>query len=126
MATSSISARFCLLIACILSFLLLGARAQATTTTASIYPGTSAWMYYGCYNETTLTNGTNGLRALNGGPEDTSTTMTVPMCLSYCASNSFPWAGLEYTTYVSLFLLYLLSICVKMRSKTEVKVTEPC
>lgn len=81
----------------------VGVRAQATTT-ASIYPAPTGWSYYGCYNETTLTNGTEGQRALNGGIMEALDTMTVPICLEYCKSHSFTFAGIEYTRYV-LFLL---------------------
>ncbi len=79
----------------------------ATTTAASIYPGTSSWAYYGCYNETTLLNNTNGLRALNGGTSEAMDTMTVPLCLSFCASNSYSFAGLEYTRYATFSYLPL-------------------
>ncbi|KAF8866392.1 WSC-domain-containing protein [Acephala macrosclerotiorum] len=70
---------------------------SAATATASIFPAPTGWSYYGCYNETTLANGTDGLRALNGGVMEDLTTMTVPVCLAYCQSNSYSFAGLEYT-----------------------------
>ena len=73
------------------------ASSPPTSTGASIFPGTSTWTYYGCYNETTLLNGTNGLRALNGGVMETLDTLTVQTCLTYCAGNSYAFAGLEYT-----------------------------
>ncbi|RDL34535.1 uncharacterized protein BP5553_07663 [Venustampulla echinocandica] len=73
-------------------------RAQATTTApASIFPGTASWAYQGCYNETTTVNGTNGLRALNGGINSALDTMTVPICLNFCADANYAFAGLEYT-----------------------------
>lgn len=62
----------------------------------SIYSGDGKWAYQGCYNETTLANGTNGARALAGSSESTDT-MTVSICLAYCASGSYSWAGVEYT-----------------------------
>jgi hypothetical protein len=85
--------------------LLLGAQAQ-TNPAASIYQPSSGWVYYGCYNETTTINGTDGLRALYG-IEETLTTMTVPTCLAYCQSNSYSFAGLEYTRFVLFSLLSL-------------------
>lgn len=85
-------------------FLLSLAIAQSTTTTAtatatsaSLYPAPTGWSYYGCYNETTLANGTEGARALNGGVMEDLATMTVPLCLAYCNSNAYKFAGLEYT-----------------------------
>jgi hypothetical protein len=83
--------------------LLLGAQAQ-TNPAATIYQASSGWAYYGCYNETTTINGTDGLRALYG-IEETLTTMTVPTCLAYCQSNSYSFAGLEYTRFVLFSLL---------------------
>ncbi|KUJ22455.1 WSC-domain-containing protein, partial [Mollisia scopiformis] len=74
-----------------------GVQAQATATSASIYPAPTGWGYYGCYNETTLANGTEGQRALNGGVMEALDQMTVPMCLAYCQSNAYAFAGLEYT-----------------------------
>jgi WSC domain len=84
-----------------------GALSQSTVTpensiNATIYPGTSKWEYYGCYNETTLTNGTNGARALSGGTSEAQDTMTVGTCLDFCASGSYQYAGLEYTRQVHL------------------------
>jgi hypothetical protein len=80
--------------------------AQSTTSTsapasatASIYPGTSTWEYIGCYNETDAINGTGGLRALNGGPDEVLANMTVGECLSFCSGNAY--AGLEYSRYAN-------------------------
>jgi hypothetical protein len=73
----------------------------ASTAVASIFPGTSPWSYYGCWNETTLITGTNGARALGGGVQEDLTTMTAELCMSFCKSNSFTFAGIEYTKYVS-------------------------
>lgn len=36
--------------------------------------------------------------------------MTVPMCLAYCKSNGYNWAGLEYTRFVPPVLSYLLPV----------------
>lgn len=69
----------------------------ASTTAASIYPGTSSWAYYGCWNETTLVSGSGGARALNGGIEEDLDNMTADMCLAYCKTNSYTYAGIEYT-----------------------------
>jgi hypothetical protein len=109
MASSTLfSARVLVLIASILA-LSAQAFAQSTsstasqpasTTVASIFPGTSPWSYYGCWNETTLTTGTNGARALAGGVQEDLTTMTAELCMSFCKSNSYTFAGIEYTKYV--------------------------
>ncbi|KAH8792446.1 WSC domain-containing protein [Hyaloscypha finlandica] len=106
MASSTLfSARFLVLIASILA-LSAQAFAQSTSSTASqpastavasIFPGTSPWSYYGCWNETTLITGTNGARALGGGVQEDLTTMTAELCMSFCKSNSFTFAGIEYT-----------------------------
>jgi hypothetical protein len=105
MARSPLLTRLCALIASLLFLLSAQAAAQSTTTTsapaatgsvtASIYPGTSTWAYVGCYNETDSINGTGGLRALNGGPDEVLTNMTVGECLSFCSGNAY--AGLEYS-----------------------------
>lgn len=75
----------------------------ALTTAQSIYPGDGKWAYQGCYNETTLSNGTDGLRALSATTE-TNENMTVSKCLTFCAGGGNSWAGLEYTKCV--FVLY--------------------
>ncbi|KAG9238658.1 WSC domain-containing protein [Amylocarpus encephaloides] len=92
------------------------ASTPATSTSASINPGTSAWTYQGCYNETVGTNGTAGARAL-AGTTDALDTMTVPICLNFCASSSYEFAGLEYTRecYCSH---YLSSISAKLPDAT--------
>lgn len=80
----------------------------ATSVNATIYPGDSTYTYYGCYNETTLINGTAGLRALSGGADETSDSMTVETCLKFCQSNGGgAFAGLEYTKYAPNFPLSL-------------------
>jgi hypothetical protein len=106
MARSPLSTRLCALIASLLFLLSAQAAAQSTTSTsapptttgavtASIYPGTSTWGYIGCYNETDAINGTGGLRALSGGPNEVLTNMTVGECLSSCSG--YAYAGLEYS-----------------------------
>lgn len=67
------------------------------TTTASIYPGTAKWTYYGCWNETTTVNNTAQLRALSGGTTESGDNMTVQTCLDFCGGSTY--AGLEYTQY---------------------------
>ncbi|KAE9381700.1 WSC-domain-containing protein [Stipitochalara longipes BDJ] len=69
----------------------------ASTAVASILPAKSPWSYYGCWNETTLAAGTNGARALAGGMEEDSPTMTAEVCMAYCKSSSYTFAGIEYT-----------------------------
>lgn len=69
-----------------------------TTIAASIFPGTTAWAYQGCYNETTTTNGTNGLRALSA-VSFSDDEMSVPKCLDLCAGGNYAFAGVEYTRY---------------------------
>jgi hypothetical protein len=49
-----------------------------------------------------LTNGTNGLRALNGGVSEALDSMTVDLCLAFCKTNGYSFAGLEYTRFVAL------------------------
>lgn len=115
MARPSFSLAFALLLALSLSTIALALAATvtstvsdvATATAASIYPGGTNWAYFGCYNETTLYNGTNGQRAINGGLIEALDTMTVEICLNYCKSNGFAVAGLEYTRLVSLFIVLL-------------------
>jgi hypothetical protein len=77
--------------------------AAASTTSASlpvatgfIYPGDAKYVYNGCYNETTLVNGTGGRRALFGGGMEALDTMTVSTCLDYCNMGGNKYAGLEY------------------------------
>lgn len=78
------------------------AATPASSSSATIYPGTAKWTYYGCYNETTGINGTAGLRALSGGTTDAVDTMSVPVCLNLCEGGNFAFAGLEYKRYYRL------------------------
>lgn len=71
----------------------------ALASAQSIFPGDGKWAYQGCYNETTLSNGTDGLRALSGSTESNAN-MTVATCLAWCAGGSYSWAGLEFTRCV--------------------------
>lgn len=98
MAPSSwISSRALLLIASILA---LSAQAVAQASSASIASPPTDWTYFGCYNETTLRNSTGGARALGGGVQQVLDTMTASMCISFCQTNSFSMAGIEYTKFV--------------------------
>ncbi|RDW78056.1 hypothetical protein BP5796_05908 [Coleophoma crateriformis] len=70
------------------------AASTTTSTAATIYPGNSKYTYLGCYNETTTLNNTAMTRALQGTSESNDT-MTVEVCLAFCAGSTY--AGLEYT-----------------------------
>ncbi|RYO81817.1 hypothetical protein DL766_010081 [Monosporascus sp. MC13-8B] len=67
----------------------------------TIFNSSDTYHYHGCWDETTELANTTRLRALDGGihmqlPE----TMTVPLCLDYCAkstSTRYQYAGLEYS-----------------------------
>ncbi|KAG4027391.1 hypothetical protein MFRU_030g00270 [Monilinia fructicola] len=100
-------AQISFLIAIALSFLSLSpltyaqsttpATATATPAAAAIVPHASSYTYFGCYNETSNTNRTGGLRALNGGVNEALDVMTVPLCMAFCKSNGYAYAGIEYT-----------------------------
>ncbi|KAH7364167.1 WSC domain-containing protein [Rhexocercosporidium sp. MPI-PUGE-AT-0058] len=64
---------------------------------AKISPGNKKYEYIGCYAETTLNNGTNGLRALNAGKTESVDTLTVASCLDFCSADGYEFAGAEYT-----------------------------
>ncbi|TGO16207.1 hypothetical protein BTUL_0031g00730 [Botrytis tulipae] len=70
---------------------------STSTTIASIVPSASSYTYLGCYNETLNTNTTGGLRSLNGGVTEALDVMTVPLCMAFCKSNGYAYAGIEYT-----------------------------
>ncbi|KAB8301302.1 hypothetical protein EYC80_003183 [Monilinia laxa] len=99
-------AQISLLIAFIFSFLSLSPltfaqtttpAASSTTTVPAIVPSASSYTYFGCYNETSNTNRTGGLRALNGGVNEALDIMTMPLCMAFCKSNGYAYAGIEYT-----------------------------
>jgi hypothetical protein len=69
---------------------------MAAVPTSAIFPGNGKYVYNGCYNETTLINGTGGQRALAGGMMESVDTMTVDTCLNYCSTGPYKYAGLEY------------------------------
>ncbi|RYP09160.1 hypothetical protein DL764_001431 [Monosporascus ibericus] len=95
----------CRLVWSILSFLTLlpmaFAQSVGTSSGITIFNSSDTYRYHGCWNETTELINTTRLRALDGGihvqlPE----TMTVPLCLDYCAENTstrYQYAGLEYS-----------------------------
>ncbi|RYP58321.1 hypothetical protein DL770_010456 [Monosporascus sp. CRB-9-2] len=72
-----------------------------TSPTITIFNNSDTYRYHGCWSETTELVNPTRLRALDGGilvqlPE----TMTVPLCLDYCAENTstrYQYAGLEYS-----------------------------
>ena len=61
----------------------------------------ATYYYYGCWNETTELLNTTQLRALDDGISvQLPGSMTVPLCLDYCAHNTstqYKYAGLEYS-----------------------------
>lgn len=75
----------------------------------SVYnDSTNKYHYYGCYNETTEVEGSAGSRALNGGTTLVKPgEMTVPMCLTFCASGDvkYRYAGLEWARLVHILSL---------------------
>ncbi|KAF7951375.1 hypothetical protein EAE96_006690 [Botrytis aclada] len=82
-----------------------------STTLAAIVPSASSYTYLGCYNETRNTNTTGGLRSLNGGVTEALDVMTVPLCMAFCKSNGYAYAGIEYTRecYCAQYLSALAS-----------------
>ncbi|KAL8954032.1 MAG: hypothetical protein Q9222_000154 [Ikaeria aurantiellina] len=66
----------------------------AATPSATVVPSTSAYTYFGCYNETTGDTATGNARALSGGSMNASDSMTVQKCLKICGRSQY--AGLEY------------------------------
>lgn len=70
--------------------------ATTSTTPATFSPTPSqalnnGWVYLGCANETNP-------RALNQAGYTNATSMTVESCQSFCATNNYGLAGLEYRT----------------------------
>lgn len=66
---------------------------------------TGKYTYHGCYNETTLIEGSAGTRALSGGDSLVQPNgMTVPDCLKFCQGGNvkYRYAGVEYSRYVFL------------------------
>ncbi|KAF7912961.1 uncharacterized protein EAF01_001982 [Botrytis porri] len=88
---------------------------STSTSTSSIIPAiipsASSYTYLGCYNETSNTNTTGGLRSLNGGVTEALDVMTVPLCMAFCKSNGYAYAGIEYTRecYCAQYLSALAS-----------------
>ncbi|EFX04613.1 hypothetical protein CMQ_1541 [Grosmannia clavigera kw1407] len=56
------------------------------------------YAYHGCFLEITGTNGTApGSRSIEDGTDEILPgNMTVPLCLAFCGSAAYPYAGLEY------------------------------
>ena len=63
--------------------------ATPTPTGPSIDPGTAGYSHIGCYTEATAG------RALPNKLLDTQT-MTVPICIAFCALDNYKYAGVEY------------------------------
>ncbi|KAF7918104.1 hypothetical protein BELL_0939g00050 [Botrytis elliptica] len=84
---------------------------STSTTIATIIPSASSYTYLGCYTETLHTNTTGGLRSLNGGVTEALDVMTVPLCMAFCKSNGYAYAGIEYTRecYCAQYLSALAS-----------------
>ncbi|KAF3015627.1 hypothetical protein E8E14_011032 [Neopestalotiopsis sp. 37M] len=77
--------------------------AQAQTdneTDFSIYNSSSVYHYAGCWNETTEIADSTGARALPDISLAQAGTLTVEICLDFCANNQstpYKYAGLEYS-----------------------------
>jgi hypothetical protein len=54
------------------------------------------WAYLGCFNETTLNEASTGERAMSNGISESLPNMSVRMCIAFCDSNHFTYAGMEY------------------------------
>ncbi|KIN04658.1 hypothetical protein OIDMADRAFT_156821 [Oidiodendron maius Zn] len=81
----------------ILSFLSLLALALPLGTQAqsSSYNPVIRWRYLGCYNKTIYYPGF-GERALYDGVRESLSIMTVRMCITFCDSDDYVYAGVEY------------------------------
>lgn len=90
-------------LASLLLFGLLSATAAAQDTdepTLSIYNSSTEYHYVGCWNETTGIAQSTGARALPDLSMTQPDTMTVEICLDFCAHNqstAYKYAGLEYS-----------------------------
>ena len=73
----------------------LGTKAQSSS-----YNPVKRWRYLGCYNETIYHPGF-GERVLYDGIWESLSIMTVRMCITFCDSNDYVYAGVEYGQYVS-------------------------
>jgi hypothetical protein len=74
----------------------LGIIAQSSPSTTL-----AKWRYLGCYNETIDHPKFGGERALYEGISESLPIMTVRMCIRFCDSNDYLYAGVEYAQYVS-------------------------
>lgn len=73
---------------------------SSNTTQLLIYDSSSTYHYIGCWNETTALPHTSGARALPDISLEQPGTMTVEVCLDFCAHNrstAYKYAGLEYS-----------------------------
>lgn len=90
-------------LASLLLFGPLSATAAAQDTdepTLSIYNSSTEYHYVGCWNETTGIAQSTGARALPDLSMTQPDTMTVEICLDFCAHNqstAYKYAGLEYS-----------------------------
>lgn len=78
------------------------AQSEPDADTVAVYNASTKYVYYGCWNETTSLEASNGARALADGiNESNKGNMTVPLCLDFCASgdNEYKYAGLEWSRY---------------------------
>ncbi|KAH8879637.1 WSC-domain-containing protein [Thozetella sp. PMI_491] len=64
---------------------------STASSSVSATPTLPPWSYMGCASDST------SARSLNG-TSTTNSAMTVEMCQTFCASNNYPLAGVEYST----------------------------
>ncbi|MCJ1294194.1 hypothetical protein MMC34_005751 [Xylographa carneopallida] len=63
-------------------------------SSATVVQSIAAYIYIGCYNETTGDDAAGNVRALAGGNMTASSSLTVASCLTFCGSSAY--AGIEY------------------------------
>lgn len=90
-----------------LSLLILAYPLGATAQSSSYNPLTR-WKTLGCYNETLFHEDGAGYRALYDGPSESLPTMTRRMCITFCDSNDYPFAGTESGQYVTCLIPLIL------------------
>ncbi len=71
------------------------AAATTTSTTAIATPTIALPSGWSVASSVCIAEGTNG-RALSGA-STASSSMTIPMCLQFCQSKGYQWAGIEYS-----------------------------
>ncbi|CED83627.1 beta-1,6-N-acetylglucosaminyltransferase, contains WSC domain [Phaffia rhodozyma] len=87
-------------IAFIIAASLVNAQTTTTTTAAPSTPTSlsTSWVYAGCYSDPLPSSGSNSTtHALSTGYME-STNMTQTMCVSYCQTGGWGYAGIEYST----------------------------